>query len=58
MINPKLKGEPLHGGLNAYWKYRLGNYRIVCEIKKSEILIDVVTVGHRKDVYKILQRNN
>jgi len=55
MVNPKSKGEPLHGDLKAYWKYRFGNYRIVCEIKKKEILIDVITVGDRKEVYKNLK---
>lgn len=58
MVNPKSKGEPLHGSLKSFWKYRFGNYRIVCEIKKHEILIDVLTVGHRKEVYKLMQRNN
>lgn len=55
MTNPRAKGEPLHGSLKSYWKYRFGNYRIVCEIKKSEILIDVITVGDRKEVYKHLK---
>jgi mRNA interferase RelE/StbE len=55
MANPKVKGEPLHGGLKSYWKYRFGNYRIICEIKKREILIDVITVGDRKEVYKNLK---
>lgn len=55
MTNPKSKGEPLHGGLKSYWKYRFGNYRLVCEIKKREILIDVITVGDRKEVYKNLK---
>lgn len=55
MVNPKAKGEPLHGNLKSYWKYRFGNYRIVCEIKKREILIDVITVGDRKEVYKNLK---
>jgi len=45
-------GIPLKGNLSGLWKYRIGDYRLVCRIdqKKSQIL--VVSVGHRKNIYK------
>ena len=52
MENPRIKGEPLHGDLNAFWKYRFGNYRLVCEIIDKEIAIFVMMAGDRRDVYE------
>ena len=51
--NPRLRGEPLKGNLSEYWKYRVGDYRIVCEIQDQKLVILVVKIGHRRDVYKI-----
>jgi mRNA interferase RelE/StbE len=45
-------GEPLVGNFQGYWRYRVGDYRIVCELQDKELLILVIEVGHRKDVYQ------
>lgn len=58
MKNPRSKGEPLHGVLKGYWKYVIGDYRIIADILDKEIVIVIVEVGHRKEVYKLLQRND
>ena len=36
----------------ADWRYRVGNYRILCHIIDQTITIEVVNIGHRKDIYK------
>ena len=51
--DPRTLGEPLHGPeLNRFWKYRLGNYRIIADIRDKEVVILIVRVGHRRNVYR------
>jgi mRNA interferase RelE/StbE len=51
--NPRSLGEPLRGPtLGKYWKYRVGDYRIVCDLRDDRIVIVVVRIGHRRDVYR------
>jgi mRNA interferase RelE/StbE len=51
--NPRDIGEPLKGSqLGEFWKYRVGDYRIVVFIEDDVLRILVVKVGHRKEVYK------
>lgn len=46
-------GERLSGDeLGKYWKYRLGDWRIVCEIIDTRIVVRVLRIGHRSNVYK------
>lgn len=50
--NPKEKGKALKGELKEYWRYRVGNYRLIASINESEIQIIILNVGHRKEIYK------
>ena len=51
--DPRSLGEALRGDqLGAFWKYRLGDYRVVAEIVDSRIVIIVLRVGHRREVYR------
>lgn len=50
--NPYLKGKPLKGNLGDLWRYRVGNYRILVRIDDEVIEIEVVQIGHRKEIYK------
>ena len=50
--NPRSYGKPLHGDSNDKWRYRVGDYRILTKIKDDVLIIIVVEVGHRKDIYK------
>lgn len=50
--NPRLWGKALTGSHNEKWRYRVGDYRILCVIKDSIVTIEVVSIGHRKEVYK------
>ncbi|MFN3719757.1 MAG: type II toxin-antitoxin system RelE family toxin [Rhizobium rhizophilum] len=51
--NPRSLGEPLHGSrLGAYWRYRVGDYRIICDIQDGKLIVLVVEIGHRSSVYR------
>ena len=50
--NPKKYGKALKGNLKEYWRYRVGNYRILADINNEEIRIVIINIGHRKDIYK------
>jgi len=50
--NPRSIGKPLQDDLSEKWRYRKGNYRIIAEINDDKILILVVDIGHRKDIYE------
>ncbi len=50
--NPRHFGEPLKGGHAGLWRYRVGNYRILCEIQDRKIVVLVLTVGHRREIYR------
>jgi mRNA interferase RelE/StbE len=51
--DPRTLGEALHGEkLGDFWKYRVGNYRIICKIEDKTIKILVIRIEHRKDIYK------
>ncbi len=49
--DPKKHGKALKGNLKEYWRYRVGNYRIVADINNDEIIIIILNVSHRKDIY-------
>jgi len=50
--DPRRFGRPLKGELAGLWRYRAGDYRIVCEIQEAAVRVVVVRVGHRRDVYR------
>ncbi|MFM8750289.1 type II toxin-antitoxin system RelE family toxin [Rhabdaerophilum sp.] len=50
--NPRLNGKALTGVLGDRWSYRLGDYRILCDIQDEVVIVLVLTIGHRKDVYE------
>jgi mRNA interferase RelE/StbE len=49
--DPRRYGEPLRKELAGRWKYRVGAYRLICEIQDDKILVLVLMVGHRSKVY-------
>jgi mRNA interferase RelE/StbE len=49
--DPESMGKALSGPLTGLWRYRVENYRLVCRIARNEVLIVVLAVGHRKDIY-------
>lgn len=51
--DPRSIGDSLKGPrLGGFWKYRVGDYRIIAEIKDSALLILVIRIGNRREVYK------
>jgi mRNA interferase RelE/StbE len=51
--NPRSLGDPLHGSkLGAYWRYTVGDYRIICDIQEGKLIVLVVEIGHRSSVYR------
>jgi mRNA interferase RelE/StbE len=45
-------GHALTGDQKGRWRYRIGDYRIICELRDNELVVIVVTVGHRKEIYR------
>ncbi len=50
--DPRRVGKALKADLAGLWRYRVGDYRVLCQIKDNELLVLVIAVGHRKDVYR------
>jgi mRNA interferase RelE/StbE len=50
--DPRCFGKGLKADLAGLWRYRVGDYRILCQIQDGEMLVLVVAVGHRRDVYR------
>lgn len=50
--NPRQLGESLKGNLQSFWRYRVGNYRLICTIEDDIVTVLVLRVKHRKEVYK------
>lgn len=50
--DPRQWGKPLHGDKQGLWRYRVGDYRLICDIQDEKITVLVLAVGHRKDVYR------
>ena len=50
--DPRSIGEPLQGQLHEYWRYRVGNYRLLCSIQDERLVVLVIKIGHRREVYR------
>ena len=51
--NPRELGEALAGSkLGNYWKYRVGDWRIICDLQDKRIVVRVLRVGNRREVYR------
>ena len=46
-------GDALQGArLGNYWRYRVGDYRIICDLQDSRLVVFVIEIGNRRDVYR------
>ena len=53
LSNPRDLGEVLAGSkLGGYWKYRVGDWRIICDIQDRRIVVRVLRIGNRRDIYR------
>ena len=51
--DPRSIGQPLRGSrLGEFWKYRVGPYRLICKIEDDRLVVLVLRVGHRKEIYR------
>ena len=50
--NPRQHGKGLTANLSGQWRYRIGDYRLICQIDDGKLIILALTVGHRRDIYK------
>ncbi len=50
--NPRNTGKALTGPFGGLWRYRVGDYRVICEIQDNALRVLVVQVGNRRDVYR------
>jgi mRNA interferase RelE/StbE len=50
--SPRRFGKALKADLSGLWRYRVGDYRILCQIQDHQLVVLVVAVGHRRQVYR------
>jgi mRNA interferase RelE/StbE len=50
--DPRQIGERLQGTLSELWRYRVGDYRIICSLERERLVVLVLRIGHRREVYK------
>jgi mRNA interferase RelE/StbE len=51
--DPRSTGKPLTGPvLGSFWRYRVGDYRIICDLRNDILVVLVLQIGNRKDVYR------
>ena len=50
--NPRQFGKPLRGSRFGLWRYRVRDYRIICELQDQRLVVLVVVIGHRSTVYE------
>lgn len=51
--NPRTKGKALTGTLSGLWRYRVQDYRIICSIEDDKLIVVVIKIDHRRDVYRL-----
>ena len=51
--DPRIHGKPLGGDRSGQWRYRVGDYRIIANIEDNRLIILVIAIGHRREIYKL-----
>jgi mRNA interferase RelE/StbE len=49
--DPRKIGQRLQGTLSEFWRYRVGDYRLICSLENDRFVVLVLRIGHRRDVY-------
>ncbi|MDP8163516.1 type II toxin-antitoxin system RelE/ParE family toxin [Pasteurella skyensis] len=49
--NPRIIGKNLKGNLKNYWRYRIGDYRLLAQIEDDKLILILLSAGHRKNIY-------
>ncbi len=50
--DPRQRGEGLTGSRAGQWRYRVGDYRLICEIRDDVLVVLVLEIGHRSSIYR------
>lgn len=50
--NPRDLGKALTGNMAGLWRYRVGDWRVICEIQDNELIVLVIELGHRREIYR------
>lgn len=50
--NPRCAGKGLTANRSGQWRYRIGDYRLICQIDDGKLVILALSIGHRSEVYK------
>ena len=52
--NPRVLGEPLVGpAFGGLWRFRVGDYRLICRVEDEKLHVLVVQIGHRREIYRL-----
>ena len=52
LSDPRQRGKALTGTRSGQWRYRAGDYRIICEIRDEVLVVLVLEIGHRSNIYR------
>ena len=53
LVDPRVLGQALKGTrLGSFWRFRVGDYRLICDIQDEKLVIVVVEIGHRRGIYR------
>ena len=50
--DPRRFGKALSANLVGLWRYRIGDYRLICKIQNNELIVLVLKIAHRREVYR------
>jgi mRNA interferase RelE/StbE len=50
--NPRDRGRGLTANLSSYWRYRIGDYRVIVEIRDETLVVIAIGLGHRSEIYR------
>ena len=51
-VNPRHFGEPLRGEWGGLWRYRIGDFRVICEIQDQRLIVYALSIGRRREIYR------
>lgn len=54
--DPRALGKALMAQYSGLWRYRIGDYRLICQIRDQDLIILALTVGHRREIYKNIKK--
>ena len=50
--DPRARGKALTGELAGFWRYRVGDWRVICRLEDARLVVLIIDLGHRSDVYR------